>query len=259
MDNLDYIESYFAKQLTPERAREFEIKIEQDPSFAEEVAFYLSALHISKEVSRSDQKQRFKELYRNKTADLLDPEAASSALSPQPDSRPAPVRKMLYVLAAAAMAAGIIFGIYTWTRPASPQQLADNYIRTHLQTLGVTMSSHADSLQTGLRLYNDGKTGEALLLFEKIAAANDSSFEAKKYAGLSALRLKAFDKALGYFKQMERFTDLYANPSLFLQAITLMERNQSGDAVQARELLRKIIDSNQDGKELAKEWLPKMT
>ena len=43
MDNLDYIESYFTNVLAPDQAREFEKRIESDPVFAEEVAFYLSA------------------------------------------------------------------------------------------------------------------------------------------------------------------------------------------------------------------------
>ena len=151
MDNLDYIESYFKKELVTGDAREFEERIESDPAFAEEVAFYLSARVISREVSQTEKKQRFREIYQNKRVSVT------------------PVRKLVYYLTAAAAVACIVFGTYIFTKPVSTRELADRYIKENLQTLGVTMSSHGDSIQTGLRLYNDGKTSEALTIFEKIS------------------------------------------------------------------------------------------
>ncbi len=248
MDNLDYIERYFMNELVVSQVKEFEERIESDPAFAEEVAFYLSAKMVSKEISETkeisemEKRQRFKDLYQSSTT----------------TTTTTPVRKLVYYLTAAAAIAGIVFGTYIFVKPVSTQQLADNYIKENLQTLGVTMSSNVDSLQTGLRFYNDGKTTEALTIFEKIAESDTSSFDAKKYAGLSALRLKDYTKALLYFEKMETYTGRYSNSSLLYQALTRMERNQAGDAMKAKELLQKIVADKQEGYDFAVECLKKI-
>jgi len=240
MDNLDYIENFFTGEPGADRTREFEERLLSDPAFAEEVAFYLTAQHTSREASRLAKIEQFKEIYRkNRT------------------TGPSPVRKLVFYIAAAAVVAGIIFGTYTITNSSSPQQLADQYIQKNLQTLSVTMSGRNDSLQDGLRLYNEGKTGEALIVFEKIAQSDTSGFNAKKYAGYAALRLKEYEKALSYFEQLEIYTSYYSNPSLLLQAVTLMERNLPGDMAKAKILLQKVVANDLEGKELAQEWLKK--
>ena len=246
MDNLDYIESYFTHAMVPGQAREFEKRIESDPAFAEDVAFYLSARQVSRETSLADKKNHFKAIYRQYVNEKIPVKA--------------PVRKLLnvYYMTAAAVVAGIIIGIYVFTSFAPPQQLADQYIKDNLQTIGVTMSSRSDSLQTGLQLYNDGKFTEALSHFEKMLQSDSSIFTAREYAGVAALRLKDYNKALSYFEQLETFNRLYANPALILQSVTLMERNQPGDAARAKTLLKKIVDQDLEGRESAQLWLKKM-
>jgi hypothetical protein len=240
MDNLDYIERYFKQELDTDQAVEFGKKIESDQAFAEEVAFYLSVLKVSEEKSQAEKKLRFKEIYKDNQV-----------------VRRLPAAKWLYYVAAAAVVAGIVFGTYTFIRPVSPTQLADQYIREHLQTLGVTMSGRADSLQTGIQLYNEGKSSEALTQFENIIQSDTSNFTAKQYAGLAALQLKEYDKALGWFDALGNYNGLYANPAQLYQSITLMERNQSGDAAKAKRILQRIVDTDSEGKETAQAWLRK--
>jgi tetratricopeptide (TPR) repeat protein len=241
MDNLDYIENYFTKTPNAEEAGDFEKRIGSDPAFAEEVAYYLSVLQVSREESRTKQKANFKEIYleNRMTAHI-------------------PVRKLVYSLAAAAVVVGLIFGVYIFVKPIPIQQLAGQYIQDHLQTQGVTMSGKMDSLQNGLRLYNDGKSDEALLAFEQIIQSDTSNFTAKKYAGLAALRMKNYDKAIRWFESLETYSGLYANPAQFYLALTLMDRNQSGDAEKAKQLLQKVVDQDLEGKETAQEWLKKL-
>jgi len=241
MDTLDYIESYFTKEPDADRTREFEERIKSDPVFAEEVAFYLAVQDVSREASRLVKKEHFKEIYRNNQV-----------------TRSVPFRKLVYYVAAAAVVAGIIFGTHTFFKPVSPQQLAGQYEKEHLQTLPVTMGGHSDSLQMGLRLYNEGKLSDALTQFEKIIQSDTSVFSAKEYAGMAALRLKEYEKALSYFEQLEIYSGLYSNPSLLLQAVTLMERNQPSDTAKAKQLLQKIVANDLEGKEFAQEWLKKM-
>ena len=240
MDNLDYIENYFTNTPGTDLTREFEERIKSDPGFAEEVAFYLAAQEVSKEASGLEKKQRFKETYQKNRV-----------------VRSVPIKKLVYYIATAAVISGLIFGTYTFLRPVSPQQLAVQYEKEQLQSLPVTMSGHSDSLQTGLRLYNDEKFSEALAQFENILRSDSSVFTAKKYAGISALRLKEYDRALSYFEEMATRQGLYSNPAQILQAVTLMERNKPGDAAKAKQLLQDIVSNDLEGKEYAEKWLKK--
>jgi tetratricopeptide (TPR) repeat protein len=259
MDNWEYIESYFSNEPDAERAREIEEKIVSDPVFAEDVAFYLSVLKVSRENSQSEKKLHFKEIYQKNELSGPDPVKTYTASTPVKNiSSPRPVRKLVYYIAAAAAVAGIIFATFSIINPVSPQQLADRYIKEHLQTLGVTMSSRSDSLQTGLRLYNDGRFDEALLQFEKIIQSDTSNFTAKEYAGISALRLKEYDKALSWFEALETYNGHYSNPASFYQALTLMERNQPGDVAKAKNLMKRIVDEDMEGKQAVQDWPKKL-
>ncbi|HEY8733936.1 MAG TPA: hypothetical protein VIL90_05175 [Puia sp.] len=240
MDNLDYIDSYFSGEPDAGKTREFEEKILSDALFAEDVAFYLNALHVSAEESGIVKKEHFKTIYQL-------PRSGS----------PGPIKKLVYYIAVAAAIAGIIFGILIFLRPYSPKQMAAEYEREHLQLLPVTMSGHSDSIQTGLRLYNDGKDAEALAQFEKIIRSDTSNFTAKEYAGIAALRLKEYDKAMSYFEKLENYQGLYSNPALILQAVTHMERNEEEDAAKAKQLLLRIVGGDLEGKEFAQQWLRK--
>ncbi len=241
MDNLDYIDRYFKNELAPEGARQFGDKIESDPAFAEEVAFYLTALEVSGEDAEAGKKQRFREVYRQKTA----------------SENRGMVRKLVYFVAAAAVFAGIVFGVYQFERPGSRQQLADRYVREHFQTLSIQMGGERNSMQTGLQLYNEGRLTEAQAQFEKIIQSDTSDFRAKKYAGIVSLRLKEYDKALGYFQQLETYSNLYTNPALFYQALTLIERNHAGDTGKAKQLLQKVVRDGLEESESAQAWLKK--
>src|ERR1700748_1389778 len=241
MTDLDYIEDYFTNTPGDDLTREFEERIKSDPGFAEEVAFYLAAQEVSKEASGLEKKQRFKETYQKHRV-----------------VRSVPVKKLVYYIATAAVVSGLVFGTYTFFKPVSTQQLAVQYEKEHLQTLPVTMSGRSDSLQTGLRLYNDGKYSEALTQFENILRSDTSNFTAKEYAGISALHQKEYDRALTYFEQMATYKGLYSNRSQILQAVTLMDRNQPGDAPRAKQLLQEIVSNDLEGKEFAEEWLKKM-
>jgi hypothetical protein len=241
MDNLDDIEKFFSGSPGPAGTEEFEKRIENDPDFADDVAAYLSILHIARSKSREEKKRHFREIYQK---DHSVPQI--------------PVRKMAYMMAAAAVVIGLIFGVYILVKPVSPQQLANTYISEHFQTLGVTMGTERDGLQTGLRLYNEQKTSEALVQFEQVIRSDSTNFTAKEYAGLAALRLKDYDKALHWFKALENQNGLYANPGLFYQSLTLMERNQPGDESGAKQMLQLILQHDLEGKETAKQWLKKL-
>jgi len=245
LDTLLYIDTYFSTEPSPGTKEEFEKRITEDPAFAEEVAFYLSAKQAATEQLTEEKNERFKDVY-----------AHYKKTNKTTIQKPV-IRKLWPYIAAAAIITGIIFGRAVFFTAASPEQLADKYIKDNFQTLGVTMSSKEDSLQTGLRLFNDGKLNEALTQFESIANRDTSSPEAKKYAGIVSLRLQRYDKAITYFTQLGNTIQLYANPGKLYQALTLLKRNQPGDKQAAKVLLQQVVQFDLEGKETAKELLDK--
>lgn len=245
MNLLPHIDDYFMGQLPDEMKNEFESKILQDPVFAEEVAFYLSAKNILLADAIKERKERFAGIYQQYKG--TQKTAKSSGI----------IRKLWPYVAAAAILGALLIGLNTWLKPVPVKQMADQYVKEHFQTLSVTMGGKEDSLQTGRRLYNEGKLNDALAQFESIMNRDTSSGEAKKLAGIVALHLGQYNKALKYFEELENYPGLRVNPGKFYQAITLMERGQSGDKELAKQLLIKVEEENLEGKKQAREWLKK--
>jgi tetratricopeptide (TPR) repeat protein len=245
MENyLQYIDAYFNDELGAEEARQFEQRIINDMSFAEEVAFYLSAKKTVREELIKEKKEWFRQLA-----------AENHALSGGRKS--GLVKKMLvYRIAAAAGFVGIIF--LSWylflQKPTSPNQMADKYINSNFETLSVTMSTKKDSMQDGLSLYNKKQYNSALQQFETIIQRDTANYSAKRFAGIVYLRLGNYDKALAYFQQLEKYS-LYSNPAVFYQALTLLKRNQPGDKQKARQLLQQVTSQHLSGEETAQQWL----
>jgi tetratricopeptide (TPR) repeat protein len=246
-NHTEYIDDYFNGNLNPEERKSFEKQMETDENFAEEVAFYLAARQALKEELASDKKEWFRQL-------------ASQNVALSGQRRSAQVRRMwVYRVAAAAVLVGVIF--LSWNlffQPSpSPNQMADKYISTELDNLGVTMGTTKDSIQEGLQLYNEKHYAAALQQFEQIIKRDTSNNSAKEYAGIVYLRLGNYDKALEYFQQLEKYTTLYSNRAIFYQALTLLKRNAPGDKQEARQLLQQVVDQHLDGEETARQWIAK--
>ena len=244
MSNLDYIDDYFKNLPAENEKQQFEQRILNDNSFAEEVAFYLSSNGIIKDELHQEKKQRFREIYQQQKDE---------------STKRTPVR-MLWKYAAAASVAAIIIivSLLLFNKNPSAEQMADNYIKTDLQTMSVTMGNQQDNIQTGLNLFNTGKLPEALKQFENIVQNDSSNIDAKKYAGIVSLRLEKYDQALQYFRQLAENISLYSNPGKFYQALTLLKRNKPGDEVLAKQLLQEIKDKKLEGEKIAAEWLKKL-
>jgi tetratricopeptide (TPR) repeat protein len=242
-DHLQYIDEYFEGALGAEETRQFEQRIAEDKSFAEEVAFYLSAKQVLKEEIIAEKKKWFRQLAGQDMPAIR---------------RISSVRKIWMYGVAAAIITVIFFTLYMlFVKPDSPEQMADKYIHQELQTLGVNMGIEKDSMQNALRLYNNGQLKSALEQFEQIAAADTNNFNAKKCAGIVYLRLENYDKALAYFQDLEKYTSRYANPATLYHALTLMKRNLPGDKLKAKQLLEQVEQHDLEGKKIAEQWLDK--
>ena len=247
-DNLEYIDDYFQRMLNAEEIRRFEQKIAEDPAFAKEVAFYLAAKQGLKAEAEKEKKERFKQ--------LLSQQAPVVNIDGDRNTR----RIWIYRMSAAAAVIICLFFAWYFFFPgaASSQQVADKYINDNFTDLGITMSSRLDSIQTGLRFYNDGQYDSSLKMFEAVSQRDPQDYLPKKYAGIVCLKIGNYNKALQYFRQFENDDTLYSNPSLFYQAVTLLKRNQTGDKQQAKELLQRVVKGDLDGKEFAEQWLKKL-
>jgi tetratricopeptide (TPR) repeat protein len=239
MKYLDYIDDYFKGEYSAAKTRQFEQSLEDDPLFAEEVAFYLSTMQVLRQESRTEKTARFRNIYEEQRT---------------PVKSITGFRK-LFLAGAAAVVIGLLVAAYLFMTPVSKQQMADRFIQQNLTTLGVGMGG-ADSLETAKGLYNQGKFLEALNILEMIALHDPSNGSAMEYAGITNLRLAKYDKALEWFQQLS-LRKSYNNPGLFYQALTLMKRNQPGDQEKAKLLLKQVVDANLPKKDIAQQWLEK--
>ena len=243
MNNLEYIDDYFNHPNTAEQKQQFEQRIIRDISFAEEVAFYISTHDVIKDQLKIQKKQRFRELYEQQKAAL---------------PRKQPVKQMWKYAIAACTVAVIAMSRLLFSSGPSLKQLADDYMQQNWETLDITMSAESDSLQAGLALFNAGKPAPALLQFETVLEKDSTNFMAKRYAGIAALRLSQYDKALSYFSALASDTTLHSNPGRFYQAIALLKRGGPADADAAKKLLQEVAASDLEGSKEAKQWLTKL-
>lgn len=242
MSDLAYIDSYFKSELTPEEIVIFEQRIQNDPAFAETVAFYFGVMGEMKSRSAGEKKKEFRKIYdENKFHNN--------------EVKIAHVRRLWPYIAVAAVVAGIIFGWYMYLKPSSLPYLADEYIKEHFRVeMGVKMDGEKDSLDKAMKLYNEHKLPEALEQFEKIIQSNKNADIPIKMAGIVSLQLGEYDKAVDYFTQLEYLT-FYSNPGKLYHAIALIKRNRPGDKEMAKQLLKQVIDQDLEGKETAQKWL----
>ncbi len=238
-EHLGYIDSYFNKELSPEERRIFDQRIEQDPAFAEEVAFYLNALDSVKAELAAQKKERFREIYQEI----------------RPTQRTGLVRRFWPHISAAAVTIALIFRFVVFGGAVTPLKLANQYIQDNLEEISPAMSI-GDSLELGKNLYNKRRFKEALTIFENVLDSNNSNELAIENAGIVSLRLEKYDKALQYFIQLENIP-LEKNPGKFYHALTLMKRNKPGDEVEAKKLLQDVINNKLARSDIAGEWLEK--
>lgn len=252
MDSLEYIDAYYGGEFSPEETSQFEKRIQEDPAFADEVAYYLGARVAFKEVNIEERKKRFRELYRQGAG--RDEGRGGGERRGEP--RWMDSRRWLSV-AAAAILVIVALSWLLFLRPADPSRLADRYIRENLTQLPTKMGG-ANQLQSGITLYNSGRFAEALRQFEDLLRSDSLNPAAILDAGIVSLRMENYDKALDYFIELQNHTDPRVNPALFYEALTLMRRGHPGDSGHAKQLLMRIVQGDLSKKEDARELLRKM-
>ena len=244
--DLENIEAYFNGELNAPGKTLFNKRITEDNEFAEAVAFYLSTQNELKMQVLAEKKQRFREIY-DQSKNTVDHTGAIMSRNL--------VRRLWPYITAAAVIIAVVFRFVFFSGGITPLKLADEYIQQNLQEISPVLGIE-DSMERGKNLFNEKKYNEALMLFEEILVRDNSQPEAIKYAGIVSLRMEQYDKAIGYFKQLENMK-LEKNPGKFYQALTLMKRNQPGDKEKELQLLKEVAGKNLEGSNTAKDWLNK--
>lgn len=232
---LEQIEKYLNQETSLSERQGFENQLLTNKELAKEFAFYMQAKVANQEIGKEKRKAEFEELRKeisNRSAGKIKP--------------------MIWI---SGIAASIILALGFWwfltLNSPKTDTLADTYIQEHFENLPVKMDGNTDSLQIGLRLFNEQKLSEAQTIFEDILRRKNSDSEAIKYAGITALRLKKYDKAIGYFQSLSRQKNLYSNPGKFYQALTLIKQH-SANKKEIKFLLKEVIDNNLEGNSEAK-------
>lgn len=244
MEPMEYIESYFQQSLTAEEKRNFERRCEEDESFAQEVAFYVSA----RQVLKSELLQRKQAQWKEKTYN------EEALISTVPLKKIFHIKRWIYAAAACIILA---LSIYLFEQPRVTQQIAKAYINENYAVLSHTMGRDKDSIELGIEAYDNANFDKALSFFEGVAKKDPGNSYAKQYAGLVYLRTENYDKAIEQFDALAGM-HLFSNPGIFLKAIALMERNNDGDKETAKILLQRVAKENLEGAKQATEWLKKM-
>ena len=241
MDSLDYIDSYFKGQLNAEEVREFELRIEQDPVFAQDVAFYVSASGMLQEEAQSATRERFSEL------EAMQPVKMKQTL----------VRKMVYWMAAAAISIGFIFRMFFMQ--TSTFKMAEKFIAAEMTIdTAITMGpSLDDSMLMAKNYFFTQKYTDALKVYDALMISYPGNYELIINAGISALKAGNTEVAIGYFKKYEEI-NLFADNGKFYYAVALMKRNQKGDRERAKEMLKEVVKNKYTNHEIAANWLNKM-
>ena len=228
---LEQIDKYFNNELSLSERQDFEIQLVKNEALKESVSFYLNARTAAKQLADDKRRGEFEEIRKT--------------LSQKSKGN---IKPMIWLSGLAASIVMIIgFWWFSRTPDVSVDVLADTYIEEHFQNLPVKMDASADSLQMGLRLFNEQKLPEAQTIFEQILNRKNTDSEAIKYAGITALRLKKYNKAIEYFKKLSFDKNLFANPGKFYQSIALLKQSPKNQE-EAEILLKEVVDNDLEGK-----------
>lgn len=231
-DELLYIDSFFNNELTENERREFERRCETDKVFAENVALYIKTKYGFKKLQNTQRKVQFEQIRKNYDKPIM------------------AINRGTYWLAAASVVLMCFVGWWFISKP-NLEQLADGYLQENFMSLSSTMSSEKDSLQEGIKLFNEGKLPEANDIFEVLATKSNP--EALKYAGIACLRQQNYAKAIEQFEALEKLP-LKVNAGTFYHAIVLLKRHQNNDLDEAKKLLEKVKTEKLEGWEDVEKW-----
>jgi tetratricopeptide (TPR) repeat protein len=225
----EQIDTYFQGKLSADDKKAFEERLDNDPAFADDVAFYVASKATLQEQN-----------LRKRHAEWL-------------PNRERSKRIRLYSRMSMGIAASLVLLMFGWLllkKPElTPEQVASVYIEENLMNLPVKMDETQDSLELGKRFYNEKKYAKALPIFKQLS---DNEPQALEFTGLTALQMNQFEEAINYFERLAENTELIANKGKFYMALTYLKQ---GNTPKGKQLLQEVITQNLAGKKEAEKIL----
>ena len=234
------IDDYFKRQLGEQEKKQFEEDLKSNSELAESVAFYLVSHNAAKQNRREkelrERHAEWQELSSGKTKTIT--------------------RQLVYYVSAAVILIALGLGWYL-LKSGTPdrEMMAIAYAEKNFSTLSVQMDGGADSLQQAINAYNNGDYNSAEQQIDAMLVRDAKNAEVQKIAGIVALKIKNYDKAITYFHLLGEQENLFSNPGKFYEAIAHMHRGLPLDKKLADSLLQEVIDGNLEGKEEAEKWV----
>ena len=251
-NNIEQFENYLSGDMPPEEKLRFEANLDKDKELYDlfhvyktiDAEMYNTGKYSTEEAALRSTLQTLNAAYFKAEVPVI-----------QMNSNKKGIRM------AVAAAAGVILILTAYfsffQNNTDPRQLANRYVKEDLSHLSITMDGAKDSLQQGIAAYNDKAYAKSVQLFEAVYKAHPENSDALKYAGITYLVTKEYNKALQCFNELAAKKELFSNPGMFLKAVTLLQRNQPGDREQAEQLLQQVINEKSDGSREAELWLKK--
>ncbi len=237
---LAQIDKYFNNELSPIERQDFEKRLPTDSELANAVAFYANTRAAAQQVANDTRKSEFEVLRKR--------------LSNRPIHR---INSLLWI---SGITASLILLMGFWWFSHTPildsEVFVDTYVQEYFENLPVKMDAQNDSLQMGLRLFNERKFSNAQTIFEDILRRKNNDSEAVKYAGITAFRLQNYNKAVMLFQALSQQKELFFNPGKFYEALALM-KHQPMNKKEVEKLLKEVIDNNLEGNKEARKILGK--
>lgn len=254
---IDRIDAYVNGEMTEEERVVFEAALESNPELKENFELYReidkSMMHLfSKETKELEGTLGHLKKKYIKEVPLQGEQTPKEGVVRQLE-KPNYVRLFLALAAMFVMIMAAYFLLFQSI--TDHENMAKEYFSANYSELSQTMGATEDKIQNGIAAYNQKNYPRAKEYFYEALESSPNDSEAIKYLGLTHLALKEYDEALLNFENLASIPNLYSNPGMFYQALTLMMRNETGDLDRAKELLGNVIANNAEGSRQAKEWL----
>lgn len=226
------IEQYVDAELTDVEKRQFEADLVNDPTLADDLAFYLQSKTAAKEAACETLLEE-----KHRQWSTLEAEQARR-LSPS---------TWMSIAASVLLVIAVLF-YFNNPFKSSLSNRTEQYVATHLKELPVHLGDEGQHLQGAIQAYNQQQYDPAITLATIYLSQHSKDADALRVIGLAHLQKKEYDQALDYFQQLRTQTQLYSNPGKYYEGLTYLLRNQKGDEVRGRKLLQEVIAQNLEGK-----------
>lgn len=236
MEKKEWINRYFEGNLTNAELQQFEEMLQNDTTFAEEVAFHKN---VKKAITLNE-----REALKNKLRKLEAPKANSA-------------NRIKWLAAACIL---IFAGILSWFMlyTTSSDDLYAEFYEPYPNTIAPTVRGNdiTDDTTKAFRHYDAENYNEALTLFDKIYDSKGKDF-ALFYKGISLMELKRYDEAVHTFKELNtnRNVSDFSSESQWYLALCYLKTNNNEEAV---KILKKTAEVQSPVQQKARELLAEL-